>query len=60
MKSFLFDDDDEIFLALGLVLSMIIVYNNGRKKYNLTRSAICEPCSSPWEKLYKFGDCQSF
>ena len=46
---------------LLLLVSLIHFYNSRRTRhYYLTKSALLDPCQSPWQRLLLFGDENSF
>lgn len=61
MVLFDFIDEDQRHLRLVLLLVLLIQYhNNIRDRHYLLRSAIVGPKESPWRRLYKYGDDESF
>jgi hypothetical protein len=47
-------------MKLFILLTVVYLYNSCRNKSNLARAALVMPSESPWERLYTFGDDDSF
>jgi hypothetical protein len=57
------DDDNPRQQRLWQVLLLVLLlqfHNNIRDRHFLLRSAIVQPGESPWRRLYKNGDDESF
>jgi hypothetical protein len=56
-----FIDDNQQHLRLVLLLVLLLqYYNNIRPRHYLLQSTIVDPKESPWRRLYKNSDDESF